>query len=568
MRGLRLRAVAFKGSRDLLPIYGLYGVFFADHGLSTAQISLLLAIWSVTAFVLEVPSGAWADTVSRRGLLILSGLLQAAVFAIWLLAPSFGGFAVGFVVWGIAGSIESGTFEALLYDDLVARDAVGEYASIMGWARAAQEATVLVAIASAGPLYAWGGYALVGWVSVGFAVLHMLTAVALPSAPVAVSVGDVEGLEDGESGPLSGAIGSPVTEPPRWGSVVMDEADPVAAPPAAVGGQGRPSNASCDVEPSASDSAPPTQEPPVAECAPTPRSAAPTSAAPVIAAPVTAAPTAVTPASAASVAATPLAAAPISAAPVKAAPTTVAPVTATPATAIPIAATSSTAAPSTGEVKPSSARGSGEIGRASLPGILQSYVEVLRVGIDEALRVKRVRRGVLLGALLYGITAFDEYFGLLAVSGGASAGMSAVLLGVVVVGSLVGSTLAGRAETWSARVLSVVLFAGGAIFIAGALVVGIGWLWVGFVAIGIGYGADFTAEVVAGARLQEAIESRARATVTSISGLLSEIVALAVFGFVALTSTFLSMSLTMALLGVILLLGAVMIPTWLPPRAD
>ncbi|MFD3510411.1 MFS transporter [Nocardia sp. NPDC058666] len=413
VRDLAVRAVLFKGTRDLLPIYALYGVLFADHGLSTAQISLLLAIWSVTAFVLEVPSGAWADTVSRRRLLILSCVLQASCFAIWMVAPSFLGFAVGFMIWGVAGSLESGTFEALIYDDLVARDKPSAYASIMGWARGAQEFTVLIAILSAAPLFALGGYALVGWVSVGIGVLHTLTALALPSAPVAISATAVDDLDD--------------------------------------------------------DPAPEPVGPHVKPISPQPR-----------------------------------------------------------------------------------------------------YLSMLKTGVAEALHVRRVRRGVLLGALLYGVTAFDEYFGLLAVSGGASTSTSALLVGVTVAGSLIGSLLAGHTESLSSRTIAAALFLAGILFIAGSLAVGAtagpAWIWIGFIGIGVAYGIDFNAEVVAGARLQAAIEGPARATVTSISGLLSEIVALAVFAFVAIATQHFSMSTTIALLGTVLLASALLTPTWMPPR--
>ncbi|MFE6922685.1 MFS transporter [Nocardia sp. NPDC057663] len=422
VRGVAVRAVLFKGTRDLLPIYALYGVLFADHGLSTAQISLLLALWSVTAFVLEVPSGAWADTVSRRALLVLSSLLQATCFALWMLAPSFLGFALGFVVWGVASSLESGTFEALIYDDLVARGQPSAYASIMGWARGAQETTVLVAILAAAPLFALGGYPLVGWVSVVIALLHTLTAVALPSAPVAISAGAVDDLDDEPPGP----------------------AGPHVVPGSALSG--------------------------------------------------------------------------------------------------------------------------------AEPGGLSRYVAMLRTGTAEAFRVRRVRRGVLLGALLYGVTAFDEYFGLLAVSGGSSTSASALLVGVTVVGSLAGSLLAGRTEAVPARWLAAALFVAGILFIGGALAVGAAltagsWLlWAGFAGIGIAYGIDFNIEVVAGARLQDAIAGPARATVLSFSGLLSEIVALLVFGFVAAATQWLTMSATIALLGTVLLVAALLTPSWLPPR--
>ncbi|MFC4376605.1 MFS transporter [Nocardia halotolerans] len=467
VRGLALRAVLFKGSRDLLPIYALYGVLFADHGLTTAQISLLLALWSVTAFLLEVPSGAWADTVSRRALLVLASVLQAAGFATWMLAPSLLGFALGFILWGISGALESGTFEALIYDDLVARAEPSAYARIMGWARGAQETTVLVAIVAAAPLYALGGFALVGWVSVAIGGLHTLAALALPSAPVAISAAAIDELDDEPD-----TIGPHA--PPGWTKTTVAEELQDASPASAY------SPASAETA-----SAPSAEPAPHRDPADGVRPAPPPS------------------------------------------------------------------------------------GPPSPDGVSSRYVAMLRAGIAEALHVRRVRRGVLLGALLYGVTAFDEYFGLLAVSGGATTATSALLVGVTATGSLAGSLLAGRTETVPAKALAAALFVAGLLFIAGALAVGAAsplLLWAGFIGIAIAYGIDFNAEVVAGARLQDAIDGPARATVTSVSGLLAEVVALAVFGFVAAATLWLSMSTTIALLGAVLLLAGALTPSWLPAR--
>lgn len=169
--------------RELIPFYGVYSLLFADHGLSTAEISALFVIWSVTSFVAEVPSGAWADTVSRRGLLVLSGVLYAVGFALWVVAPSYLGFAAGFVLWGVSGALASGTFEALLYDELALVGATPSYARLMGYAHAAAMTCSLAAILLATPLMARGGYVLVGWLSVGVAVLDVALAWSLPGAP-------------------------------------------------------------------------------------------------------------------------------------------------------------------------------------------------------------------------------------------------------------------------------------------------------------------------------------------------------------------------------------------------
>ncbi|MFC0454560.1 MFS transporter [Rhodococcus jostii] len=189
--------VGYVSTRDLIPLYGLYDLLFADHGLSVGQISSLFVIWSVVSFVAEVPSGAWADTVSRRGLLVLASILYTAGFTVWILVPSYAGFAAGFVLWGISGAIQSGTFEALLYDELVARGASGDFAGLLGYANSGAMVCNLLATLTAAPLYVVGGYPLVGWVSVGATVVHGCFALLLPAAPKVEEADEtLDGAED------------------------------------------------------------------------------------------------------------------------------------------------------------------------------------------------------------------------------------------------------------------------------------------------------------------------------------------------------------------------------------
>lgn len=166
-----------------MPLYGLYALLFEDHGLGTGAISSLFVLWSVVAFVSEIPSGAWADTVSRRALLFGSGGLLTAGFTVWLLWPTYWGFAAGFVLWGISDSLKSGTFEALLYDELAARGGAHRYAAVIGYANAGEMVCVFVATLSAAPLYEIGGYALVGWLSVAITVANTALVATLPRTP-------------------------------------------------------------------------------------------------------------------------------------------------------------------------------------------------------------------------------------------------------------------------------------------------------------------------------------------------------------------------------------------------
>jgi MFS family permease len=118
VRRLAARFYALCACDDGVLLYPVYALLFADAGLDAGQISSLFIIWSVTGFLLEIPSGAWADAFSRRRLLALAGLLRAAGFALWLVWPSYEAFAAGFVLWGVSGAMQSGTIEALLYDEL------------------------------------------------------------------------------------------------------------------------------------------------------------------------------------------------------------------------------------------------------------------------------------------------------------------------------------------------------------------------------------------------------------------------------------------------------------------
>ena len=151
---------------EFVLLYPLYALLFTDTGLSVAEITSLFVIWSVTGMVLEVPSGAWADTVSRRLLLCLGPLLAAVGFASWVLFPSYAVFAAGFVLWGAREALNSGAMEALVYEELDRAGQSGRYAAVMGRATSIGLAADAVAIALAIPVFATGGYLAVGAASV------------------------------------------------------------------------------------------------------------------------------------------------------------------------------------------------------------------------------------------------------------------------------------------------------------------------------------------------------------------------------------------------------------------
>ncbi|WP_435208650.1 MFS transporter [Micromonospora sp. bgisy143] len=173
---------------DLVLLYPLYVVLFADTGLSVGQISSLFVLWSAAGILFEVPSGAWADVASRRLLLCLAPLVTAAGYALWVLLPSYPAFAVGFLLWGAGGALVSGALEALVWTELARLDAGDRYARVLGRARTAGVLGVVVTGVLAGPVFAAGGYPAVGGGSVLACLLAAAVATRFPEhrrSPVA-----------------------------------------------------------------------------------------------------------------------------------------------------------------------------------------------------------------------------------------------------------------------------------------------------------------------------------------------------------------------------------------------
>lgn len=171
----------YKALVDFILLYPLYNIMFASHGLTTFEISTLLIIWSVTDIVTNVPMGVLADRFSRKKLLALAPLVEALGFATWFVWPTYGGFALGLVLWGIGGAIFDGTYEALLYDELKSAGIERQYVKIAGRAQSFGLVANFAATALAGAAILLG-FGFVIWGSVAALLLASLVAMTFPAA--------------------------------------------------------------------------------------------------------------------------------------------------------------------------------------------------------------------------------------------------------------------------------------------------------------------------------------------------------------------------------------------------
>jgi len=117
--------------------YPVYTVLFLDFGLSLAQFATLNVVWALTIVLLEVPSGAMADVIGRRNLVVLSSVLMVVEMLAFALVPVdgpwvFGIFLINRVISGAAEAFASGADEALAYDSIPLDEQTSVWPQVMG----------------------------------------------------------------------------------------------------------------------------------------------------------------------------------------------------------------------------------------------------------------------------------------------------------------------------------------------------------------------------------------------------------------------------------------------------
>ena len=116
--------LAFKVLFNSRFYYPVFTILFLDFGLTVAQFSILNAVWAATIVVAEVPSGALADIIGRKKLLVFASVTMIVEVGIISFIPTtnpefvFVVFLVNRILSGLAEAAASGADEAIAYDSL------------------------------------------------------------------------------------------------------------------------------------------------------------------------------------------------------------------------------------------------------------------------------------------------------------------------------------------------------------------------------------------------------------------------------------------------------------------
>ncbi len=146
-------------AREVVLIYPVYGVMITENT-SEFAFSTLLALWSASVLVAEIPSGTLADRTSRVRLIGLSGVIKGAAFLTWLVLSNYWGYLLGFALWGVGSTLKSGTEQALLHDTLHLLGKPEWFERIHGRGGAASSLGTVVAFVAGGYLAEHAGFAL------------------------------------------------------------------------------------------------------------------------------------------------------------------------------------------------------------------------------------------------------------------------------------------------------------------------------------------------------------------------------------------------------------------------
>jgi len=139
--------------------YPVLAILFIDLGLSLDQFVFLNLIWAATIFLFEVPSGALADTIGRRTLLVTASVLMAIEMLCLLLAPRDGGMllfslcVINRICSGLSEACASGADEALAYDSLPENGRAAAWDKLLANAMRWRSVGFVIAMIVGGVLY-------------------------------------------------------------------------------------------------------------------------------------------------------------------------------------------------------------------------------------------------------------------------------------------------------------------------------------------------------------------------------------------------------------------------------
>lgn len=164
-------------------LYPVYAIMFQDNGMSDMQISILLIIWSISVLIFQLPLNMLTDRFSNKQIVLYGQTLKAFCFIVWILWPTFLGYTIGFILWGLQWAIYNSPFEALVYEELKNRRKKHLYTKVCGVKNAFN--TLGYILSALGSFLLFMGYGGLTILSVLAIILSIICLLPIPNrAPI------------------------------------------------------------------------------------------------------------------------------------------------------------------------------------------------------------------------------------------------------------------------------------------------------------------------------------------------------------------------------------------------
>ncbi len=111
-------------------VTGLWMLYLTQKGFSPLEVGIMEAVFHVTSFIFEVPSGSLADRFGYKNTLIASRIINTVSCLLTVLSGNFWIVTAGFVFSALSYNLASGTNEALVFESLLAADQEKRYLKV------------------------------------------------------------------------------------------------------------------------------------------------------------------------------------------------------------------------------------------------------------------------------------------------------------------------------------------------------------------------------------------------------------------------------------------------------
>ncbi|HVG89236.1 MAG TPA: MFS transporter [Gaiellales bacterium] len=158
----------------------VWAVFLLERGFSLPEVGIIEAVLHVGMLAAQIPTGALADTLGRRRMLVAAGFFTAVSQLGWVYAPGLPGVCVAAFISGISFALVMGSDEAYLFDALAHDDAEAHFPRMLGGMWAVFQFAGAISFVLGGLIAESFSRPLAFWLTAGCALIASVLATRLP----------------------------------------------------------------------------------------------------------------------------------------------------------------------------------------------------------------------------------------------------------------------------------------------------------------------------------------------------------------------------------------------------